>query len=135
MTTTSSTVEHLHKYLDENPDDFTARLVLADAVEEAGGDGAGWRASATLGKRATKFANTYWWSNLLYAPLGEFGVRKSERLPPDWLYLLVSTHTSNISWDTKTVHFDTRYEAEVAAATAFTSLPPDRQAQLLRGEL
>lgn len=133
VTATSADVESLQNAIDQNPQDFTLRLLVADALEECGSPLAdGYRALGWL-KRDSSFSGTRESGKLCWLRLwaedevgdSEWRMEKScDTLPEDW-------HKLADGW----THYPTRREAEDAAAIGFSRLPPDRQRELLEGRL
>ena len=135
----ASTVELLHARLDamgRDPCDHALRLVLADALDEAGDPrAAGYRALGLHGlythTRAPVELKHWTWFSLDY--------RGDDRtLPRDWFNLLPGGHCRHTDETDVTAtcggiwrDYDTRREAEDAAADAFIRLPADRQNELL----
>jgi len=169
-----TTEDAIQRHLDAHPDDHTARLALADFLEEnagetdcreCGGKGcnrdgpdynrtrercdacartgrvpdgrreraAGYRALAALNHRPSQTAvfgrpEWTWWSAESYQSHGP------EYLPDDWMKLVwaaVRETNRRDAYHEAWAEFDTRREAEDAAARAFAALPADRRRELL----
>lgn len=114
--------------LDAHPDDWQTRLVLSDYLQEHGdGRAAGYRALARQQKYPFESGVTgstghwVWWNKSAY------DYDSSAFLPGDWFSMGVgpSSHSH--------ARFPSRQSAEDAAALAFALLPPERQAELLKG--
>lgn len=132
-----TTEDDFHKALDAQPDDWHARLVLADFLEDRGDPrAAGYRA---LGARQmlASHANNYnrdtppqgsrelwWWTTL---------TGRRNTVPADWYALIEGLEPCDDTFKPRAVSFNcnTRRDAEDAAAKAFGKLPAGRQAELL----
>ncbi len=120
-----TTEDDFHAALDESPEDWQTRLVLADWLQECGDPREdGYRALAAMRLRPHR-ATSHWWSNDAdrhWSAHNEFNL-----LPQDWFALTTPSMSS------KGCHCDfaTRREAEDAAAVAFARLPAPRRAALL----
>jgi hypothetical protein len=132
-------VEALQRELDNDSTDYTLKLVLADRYDEIGSDlGAGYRALAAT-KRGTIVSNGS--GGILYDHSREwnrpgvdgYDYTDPSEIPHDWFAFL--TPGRQHSWAQHRREYTTREELELDLARAFTKLPPERQAQLLRGEL
>ena len=119
-----TTEEDFHAALDANPDDWQTRLVFADWLDERGDPrGEGYRALGVLQLRPASAA--YCWANARNrdsSPHHGFNL-----LPQDWYTLT----TPNLETAGVYCFFDSRHEAEDAAARAFANLPSNRRAELL----
>jgi uncharacterized protein (TIGR02996 family) len=120
-----TTEDDFQKALDRRPTDWQTRLVFADWLQERDDPRAdGYRALAAQRLRPQR-QSRYWWSNEAEKDWSAHG--GYNLLPKDWF-----TRTTP-SMDEEGVHcgFDTRREAEDAAALAFQKLPAKRRAELL----
>lgn len=130
-----TTIDALHRHLDSHPSDHLARLVLADAVEEAGGCGAGWRAMVAIGFRLDKDADGDEFCFHNGGGESDGGPAPTESsLPLDW-YESVRASLSR-QWavaSTWWLYGRDRRDLEEAVVAAFSRLPPERQQQLLAG--
>jgi uncharacterized protein (TIGR02996 family) len=121
-----TTEDDFQKKLDENPDDWQTRLVLADFLEEHGDErAAGYRAMVATGRMPFRDRPCWIGSPTMYAP---------EALPYDWFNLLkVKGKWGNCAplWGSRAGGPATRRELEDAAAIAFAKLPAERQFELL----
>ena len=122
------TIEALHAELDAHPEAHDTRLILADALEEAGG---AW-AALSPGYRA--LAAMRLWPQLEHGTWAYFSgiecsfrdeVPECHRLPADWFS---ADSPENYYW---TDDFSTRQASEDRAALAFSRLPAARRAELL----
>jgi uncharacterized protein (TIGR02996 family) len=114
-----------HAALDATPDDWQTRLVFADWLDEQGDPrAAGYRALATLRARPQS-TGSHWWSNRADADWSSHA--GFNLLPEDWFELTTP------SMESQSCHcdFDTRRDAEDAAARAFARLSAQRQTELL----
>lgn len=130
-----TTEEDFQRALDEHPEDWQTRLVFADWLDERDDPRAeGYRA---LGVRRWSpwdaIGGSYSWWDF------ERGGRHPSRgdpdpepgfgeLPTDWFDALGPRDYGKNDWG-----FESRSEAEDAAALAFAKLPAERRAQLLAG--
>ena len=122
-----TTEDDFQAALDADTSDWQTRLVFADWLEEQGDPRAeGYRA---LGTRRRAPVPTYrapqvrWWDEA-----SENGPKGPDDIPRDWLDLIAS---SKRGFYGDYVLFDSRREAEDAAALAFAKLPARRRATLL----
>ncbi len=120
-----TTEDDFHATLDARPDDWLTRLVLADFLQERDDPRVeGYRVPAVLRLRPHA-ATSHWWSN--EADKDWSAHNGFNLLPADWFALTTPCTES------KACHcdFDTRREAEDAAAFAFAELPAPRRSELL----
>lgn len=134
---TTDTIERIYDRIRDEPVDFDARLVLADALEESGvpelaamADGyramARWRRRPFLGDR-----DCWWWR--LSGTWGRNVIRNA--LPYDWFALLDGrAERDNFFPPSGFGRLYTVRDLEDAAALAFSKLPAQRRAELLAGE-
>lgn len=133
-----TTEDDFHKLLDQNPHDHHTRLVFADWLQDRGDPrAAGYRALGKLGVTPFKDAHrkTMAWTHAdnRHPANGVTGSVVNEEYPvgsrhgiaTDWFRKM--TGGPNPRWR----DFDSRKEAEDAAALAFGKLSPERQAELL----
>jgi len=129
-----TTEDDIHRAIDAQPDDWNARLVLADWLDEHDDPRAtGYRALAQL--RLCPFVDDvfFWWTTISADCCPAGGVRGSGcTLPNDW-FALVELSPSSEQFKPLGAPGVTasRREVEDAAALAFAKLPPQRQAELL----
>ncbi len=134
-----TTEDDFQTALDANPDDWQARLVFADFLEEMGDPRAeGYRA---LGRSRLTACNSrgqgvnFCWDaefECCWFRSGAFEHLADERLranflPPDWLYLVGRAEEE----PHRTIWYKNRRAAEDAAALAFAKLPRARRAELM----
>lgn len=115
-----------HAHLDANPDDHHARMVFADYLDEQGDPrAAGYRALGVVAKkpvRSAAYGNRFHWRSERWRDASR--PVDPNMLPVDWFGAMTDgTHIDQIS--------DDRRSLENAAATAFSQLPPERQAELM----
>ena len=138
-----TTEDDFQRALDENPDDFQTRLVLADWLQERNDPrAAGYRALGLLRLRPYVAREHYpdydgdgqfgWCigTNDDYADREKF---RGRLLPRDWFRLVSSRNrTTRESCSTRYwVYFRSRRMCEDAAALAFVKLPPEYRAESL----
>lgn len=124
-------IEALHRHLDRVPDDHTARLVLADRLEEAGSPLAeGYRALGIYGRRPRLDGQQMLWcwswtteSTWPQRPYQTF----PWCIPRDWWRAM----RGDIESGHRGIDQPSRREAEDAAAMAFARLPESRRRELL----
>lgn len=143
MTATVSTIEALYAAVAAHPAEPTARMVLADALDEFGDDrqralAAGYRALAACGKWS-------WGTPIWFGWMKSSGHKSTDEtyyLPRDWFVAVFRvddhTHKSHTpSFLMESGHgflcYHTPRQAEDAAALAVSRLPDWRQAELLAG--
>jgi hypothetical protein len=126
-----ATIDALHAELDANPEAHDTRGILADALEDMGGEWAvlapGYRALAALqyfpgrdcGPRDEPKPDARW----TYGRSAAEQYEPHEKLPDDWHRLL----RRNDFW----AYFPSRREADDQVAKAFSLLPAERQQVLL----
>ena len=119
-----TTEDDFQAALDANPYDWQTRLVFADWLEERGDPRAeGYRALGVLQLRP--YSAAYCWAN---ARNRESTAHAGfNLLPQDWYAFT----TPNLETAGIYCFFESRREAEDAAALAFARLPPERRAELL----
>jgi uncharacterized protein (TIGR02996 family) len=118
-----TTEDDFQAALDADPDDWQTRLVLADWLEERGDErGAGYRALGLHRHRPPRGDGHVWFNAARY------GRVTSENLPADWFGELCEETDGESDWFRT---WNTRREAEDAAARAFGRLQPERRAELL----
>lgn len=140
-TATSPDVEYLHAALDADPASAHLRRMLADAIDDVGGDGSGYRALAACGRVGCDYHATTprrWTPHALaswFRLPNRFGFDdRPYFLPDDW-FAALTWHINGPGWTCgRWKDYPTRRAAEEAAARAFLSLPAERRATLLRGE-
>ena len=123
--------------LDENREDHTTRLALADwLMERDDPRGPGYRALGLLGKRTDRWIvradcdSAYWDASQWDSKHGPDDVMWKVSLPSAWWQLL--PRSAQCSGGTKsTKNKLTRREAEDAAALAFGKLSPRAQEEIL----
>lgn len=121
-----ATEDDFQRVLDANPEDWQARLVFADWLQERGDLRAeGYRALGMLRlvplhDPAVHNGQSWWWTSLP-TTVG--------RLPADWFQLLEDFGSPDVL--IKPITPSTRRECEDAAALAFAKLPPGRRSELL----
>lgn len=137
-----ATISALHATLDKTPDDHHARLLLGDALEEAGGEWAvradGYRALGSIGRYAY-CGNSESFAVANYRIDGEdhtdaLGLPDRSDLPEDWFSAITTALPIGRVMDGKYgswLCYASRREAEGDAAKAFAKLPAERQAELL----
>jgi uncharacterized protein (TIGR02996 family) len=124
--------DDFQRALDRRPDDWQARLVFADWLEERGDDRAeGYRA---LGIQQLAPAHAshergvilWWWTSIQTT---------DGRIPADWFELIEGINPHNEKFKPRAMAgaVSTRRQVEDAAARAFAKLPPERRAELLAG--
>lgn len=130
-----------HRAIAEDPADTAPYQVFADWLEERGDPRAeGYRALGVLGKQAEVSGNgnlhddfpgpdVYeWWSPGASEAHGD-------TLPLDWFGLIETSWVYHGAGGiVASKDFAGRREANDAAALAFSRLPPDRRAELLKGK-
>ena len=135
-----TTEDDFQRALDAQPDDWQTRLVFADWLDEHGDPrAAGYRALVAIGKRAKACQmatgtdkpgpiNYIFGSERIRRPRLRAG-NELCLIPQDWLKLFSgSLYDVNPLWR----HYNTRREAEDAAAVAFSKLSAKRRAALLK---
>ncbi len=124
-------------HLDAHPDDHTARLVFADWLQDRDDPRAeGYRALGRNGlhpvpdppQRHTKIGQ---WR--LYPSGSGILPPGPDDIPPDWLDAIKINIRGSSSAGDLGMRWNTRRQAENAAALAFPLLPADRRAELLAG--
>ena len=136
-----TTEDDFQRMIDERPDDWQSRLVLADWLQERGDPrAAGYRAVAVQQRRPLegekkhddgKTHRTWWW----YCPHADSpAYSMHNHVPRDWFDLLPAGEGSESFWPvhTATGGLKSRRDCEDALALAFAKLPPARQAELLK---
>jgi hypothetical protein len=112
------TIDELHARLDEQPDDWQTRLVLADALEEAGGE----HAELAAGYRRLGELRIYP-ADMSRDPPPGFGKTGDDKAGWQWWNFLQkeeAVQAHRIWWDMRTSHWHpTRRLAEDAAARAY----------------
>lgn len=113
------------QHLDAHPDDYRARRLLGEWLQWHGDErGEGYRALGVCRRRPLQ-----WQSSWLCA-FEDDGIAKEHRqhsLPLVWF--------DAFGFPNAWTRFDTRRDAENAAALAFARLPAERRAALLKGEM
>ncbi len=135
--------EAFHAHLDAHPDDHTARMILADHLDEMGDPrGPGYRALGMLGRQPKHVPeNTnrpfdrpehYEWGWLTDPTFHSERNKYPSAVTREWNDA-IGEHPDNMRiWGpTGTPTFASRRTAEDAAAHAFSQLPPERQHELL----
>ncbi len=132
-----TTEDDIQSAIDANEEDWHARLVLADFLEERGDPrAAGYRAlgarrmlpshgrNADLANPPRGSIELWWWTTI---------ARRRNSVPEDWFALIEGLEPSDETFKPKAINnnCNTRREAEDAAARAFGKLPAERQAELL----
>ncbi len=137
-----TTEDDFQAALDANPNDRAARIAFA-AHLEANGDprAAGYRAMCARWKFRPQVLGCAWWYDASHAVFQgggsgklRFGSAQENRLPGDWYAEAVRVWRDRFGADLPgaiAVCFDTRRQAEDAAARAFAQLPHARRMQLL----
>lgn len=126
-----TTEDALQALLDANPDDHTTRLVLADWLQDYGDPRAdGYRALGALRMQPEDFGGKCPWTWWLVSSFPETR-NPIGMLARCWFDAIPKVHPAGDS----SRDYDTRREAEDAAAIAFSKLPPERRAELLNPEL
>ena len=136
-----TTEDEFHKLLDQNPEDHTTRLVLADWLQEHDDPRAeGYRALGILRRRPNPMSvsgnKQHFFGNKEADHFGDnLTTYEHTMLPKDW-FMLLNPEPDSIPPDFIRAwkHFDNRKDAEDTAALAFSKLPPERREQILRGE-
>jgi uncharacterized protein (TIGR02996 family) len=128
-----TTEEDFQRALDANPEDWQARLVFADWLDERGDLRAeGYRALGRLRLRPYPMDNSrHWWT-----AEGD-GPPTFNHLPPDWFEKVAGYQyrTGRWRWPERWDHrHNNRGDIEDAAALAFFELPAERRAALLATE-
>lgn len=133
-----TTEEDFQRQLDEHPDDFQTRLVLADWLQDRGDERAeGYRALGVLRKSPAHFTRAHaCWAfhagqgrRIINDSGDSEPVPEAHALPGDWVGASGSTH----GW-IESGHYgvgERRSDVEDAAALAFARLPASRRAELL----
>lgn len=122
-----TTEDDFQRHLDADPDDFHTRLVFADFLQERDDPRAeGYRALGVLGRVPYAVISSWWQAEHL--PV--FTEAPQCALEADWHELV------RLTWKPQRrtedgLPFDTRREAEDAAALAFAKLPEARRRELL----
>lgn len=123
-----------HAALDANPEDHGVRLVLADWLQDRDDARAeGYRALVAIGFRPVEVSGISWLGTMRIEslfrnrePFDTYTYRPC-LLPDDWFEAVAGEKTTSGYW----MEFDTRREAEDAAAIGFAKLPAKRRAELL----
>lgn len=138
--TATDTIEQLQRALDVEPDSWTLRLALADALEESGSElSLGYRAMAVCKRNSCDYdpyppRTWYPTQDAVWLVIREQHPEAFD-LPRDWLDLLQDEQDSAGGgwWDWK--RYPNRRAAEDEAARAFNLLSEGRQRELLEGKL
>jgi uncharacterized protein (TIGR02996 family) len=130
MTSLEYELDRLLKYACDNPEDFDARLVLADCYEEAGDllRAEAWRYLGKGRKLPLELAS-YWWDAIGW---NHYETDNSCRLPAEWVAFLRSD-----SWEApgfpnnhqKTFHYDTIRKALTNAVEGYVLWKSSEQKQ------
>jgi uncharacterized protein (TIGR02996 family) len=129
-----TTEDDFHRALDAQPDDWHARLVFADFLQEQDDPrAAGYRALAQ--QQLCPFVDDlfFWWTTISSDCCPAGGVRGSGcTLPDDWFALVdIAPASAQFKPLGAPGVKASRREVEDAAAEAFARLPAQRQAELL----
>jgi uncharacterized protein (TIGR02996 family) len=134
-----TTEEEFQRLLDDDPENWAARVMFADWLDDRGDlRGPGYRALAAQrrsplqGYHEGTGAKTWWW----FCPPVETELAVHNHLPSDWFALLPVGEGNQSFWPLHTEEGGvmTRRECEGAAALAFAQLPAKRRAELLAGQ-
>jgi uncharacterized protein (TIGR02996 family) len=118
--------------LDANPDDHATRLILADFLQDRGDPRAeGYRALGALRLAPWKGADGRWVFGGQHLELQEQRP-VSEQLPKDWMDRLLGPAAQFVIESLRVRRTRSRDAIENEAAWAFSGLPAERRAELLR---
>lgn len=118
-----TTEDDFQRQLDEHPEDYQTRVVLADWLEEHGDPRAEWYRALGAKTRIPDVLGSFWYYH--NAENASPDTYMACTLAVDWFE---ATAPGRINW---TPGYASRREAEDAAALAFAKLPTERRAELL----
>ena len=123
-----TTEDDFQSALDDNPEDWQTRLVLADWLDERGDERAeGYRALAALRRIPASMSNgSFWW----YSSRNYCADRR-QTLPPDWFECLPEKNRTHLYPVAHEKVRSSRRWVEDTAARAFAKLPRARRTELL----